>query len=389
VLAAVAGLTPLIGWLGPMGFALLVTVAGLLCLPALRITPDDRPLAIVLLTAVVWAAASTLWSPYRPADLEGQTALKLALQLPIYWAAWCGARRADPQLRRGVLVALACGCAAWGAIMLMEALTEGSMYQAIRNALHEPIQPDLARKNLAQSSFALALLWPVVAAGGVRAGAPRWLAIPMAAGAGLLANLFLSDAPVMAVVLAVAVGALVVVRPVGAPKAMGVAAALFVLLAPLAGLVARAAHENWQAPLSWSMRLGYWSHALDAILVQPFRGWGLDASRAIQGIVLHPHDLSLQLWLELGAPGAALGAIAWVLILWRLSRERPSLPAAGAAASAAVYLFFGAVSFGAWQEWWLALGALVAIVHALADGLPPRVARRAAPTPSTWAHPLR
>ena len=30
-------------------------------------------------------------------------------------------------------------------------------------------------------------------------------------------------------------------------------------------------------------------------------------------------------------------------------------------------LFFGVVSFGVWQEWWLALAALVAVIAALGD----------------------
>jgi hypothetical protein len=35
------------------------------------------------------------------------------------------------------------------------------------------------------------------------------------------------------------------------------------------------------------------------------------------------------------------------------------------AACAAVYLLFGAINFGVWQEWWLALGALVVAFGAL------------------------
>jgi hypothetical protein len=38
---------------------------------------------------------------------------------------------------------------------------------------------------------------------------------------------------------------------------------------------------------------------------------------------------------------------------------------AAVAASASVYLLFGALNFGVWQEWWLGLGALVAVVAAL------------------------
>ena len=36
-----------------------------------------------------------------------------------------------------------------------------------------------------------------------------------------------------------------------------------------------------------------------------------------------------------------------------------------AAASLAAYLLFGGINFGVWQEWWLALGAFVAVLVAL------------------------
>jgi hypothetical protein len=221
VLVGAACLTPLLAWLGPLGFALLLAGVGLLCLPAFRLGREDAPLAVVLLVLVAWAALSSLWSPRRVTELEDSIALKLGLQLLLYWSAWQGARRADPALRRLTLRILAWGLAACGIVLLVEAFTGGAIYQAIRVALHDPIRPDLGRKNLAQGSFVLALLWPVAAAGGWRAGAPWWLAAPMAAGAAVLAQLFLSDAPVLAVGLAVVVGVLVWVWPRTAPKVLG------------------------------------------------------------------------------------------------------------------------------------------------------------------------
>ena len=44
-----------------------------------------------------------------------------------------------------------------------------------------------------------------------------------------------------------------------------------------------------------------------------------------------------------------------------MARKDRSLGAA-AAASATAYLVIGGLSFGVWQEWWLALGALAAAV---------------------------
>jgi len=368
VLALAAALTPLFAWLGPLGFAPTVGLVGLLCLPAARVGAREAPLAIVLLTVVAWAAASSFWSPHKPDELEDSVPLKLALQVPLYWAAWQAARRADPDLRRLTLRILAWGLAAYGALLLVEAFTGAGVYQALRNALNDPIRPDLARKNVAQGSFVLALLWPVALAGGMRAGSPAWLALPMAAGTALLAQHFLSDAPVLAVGLAMATGGLVLVWPRSAPKALGLGVATLILVMPLLILAARMLGLGQHLPVSWAQRVGYWTYAMERIADHPWRGWGLDASRAFSPhIQLHPHNGPLQLWLELGMLGAAAAALVWIFAFRRLARDERSLVAAGTAASAAVYVFFGAISFGVWQEWWLALGALVAVIAALAD----------------------
>ena len=51
----------------------------------------------------------------------------------------------------------------------------------------------------------------------------------------------------------------------------------------------------------------------------------------------------------------------------RLARPERSLQSLAVAASATTYLLFGLVNFGIWQEWWLALGALCAILAILND----------------------
>lgn len=368
VLVGAAALTPLLAWLGPLGFALLLALVGLLCLPALRIGGREAPLALILGGALLWAAASMFWTTHKPDELEDSVALKLLFQLPLYWAAWQAARRADPKLRRLALRIFAWGLAAYGALLLVEAFTGAAIYRGLRDLLHDPIRPDLGRKNVAQGAFVLALLWPVAAAGGFRAGAPVWLALPMAAGTALLAQIFLSDAPVLAVGLAIAVGGVVWVWPRSAPKGLGLGAAGLVLVMPLLILVVRLLGLGQHLPDSWEQRMGYWTYAMSRIAEHPIRGWGLDASRDFSPhIVLHPHNGAMQIWLELGLPGAMAAALAVAFAFRRLARDERSLVACATAGSAAVYLFFGVVSFGVWQEWWLALAAMVAVIAALGD----------------------
>lgn len=374
VLVLGAGLTPLLAWLGPLGFAPLLAVMGLLSLPAIRLRPEDRPLAVVLLAALLWAGISTTWSPFQPKHSEDSAALKLAFELPLYWSAVCGARRASPRLQRLALQVLAFGLAGLGLLLLAEAYLGGELYRRLHVAFYEPIRPDLAGKNLGETCFVLALLWPVAAAGARRAGAPGWLAVPMIAGVLVASVPFKADAPMISVALAILVGLAMLRWPKRGPQLFAGAAGVVFLAMPALYMAVqetlRATGTTIDLPLSYAMRVGYWSHAMDWISLQPVRGWGLDSSRAFSpGIVLHPHNGPLQVWLELGAVGALLAAAAWWLMLSRLSDEKADLARAGIAGSAAAYLLFAGVNFGLWQEWWLALGALVAVAAAALTGL--------------------
>lgn len=375
VLAGLALLTPPMAWLGPLGFAGLMALAGLMCLPALRVREDERLIAILLLGLIAWAAVSSFWSPFRPDGVEGSVALKLGLQVPLYWSVWQAARRVDPAGRRRALRWFAWGLTGLGAILLIEAFSGAALYRGLRAIIEDPIRADLARRNVAEASFVLALLWPVAAAGGVRAGAPGWLALPMAAGATVVGEMFLSDAPVLAVGFAVLAGAAVWVWPrAGALGLAALAAAATVLMPWVVGGLRWAGLADG-LPESWAQRMGYWVFTRARIAEHPWQGWGLDASRTFTpNIQLHPHNGPLQLWLELGVVGAIGVAMLWILALRRLSRRERSLTAAGAGGSAMVYLLFGAVSFGVWQEWWLALGAMVVVIYTLAQGLPQEAA---------------
>jgi O-antigen ligase len=360
-----AALTPLLAWLGPLGFAPLLGLVGLLSLPALRVEPDLRPLAWLLVGFLAWTLFSSLWSPHQSGGAEDSTALKLALQLPLYAAAWCAARRTEPGLARLALRVLLLGLAAYAALLLVEAFSGIAVYRAVRQALHDPIEFQYARKNVAQGTFVLALLWPVAGLGSGR-GALAWLAVPIAGAVAVAAHVLLADAPVLAVGVAVAAVGVVLAWPMGGPKTLGALVAALVLLMPPLELSLRASGIAARLPLSWAERVAYWDYAVDRIMERPWAGWGLDASRDFSPhIQLHPHNGALQVWLELGAVGAALAALLWAVFFRGLAGERRSLAHAGAAGSLAVYLLFGLVSFGAWQEWWLALGALVAVVHAL------------------------
>ncbi|HEV2189070.1 MAG TPA: hypothetical protein VGR70_17805, partial [Stellaceae bacterium] len=75
---------------------------------------------------------------------------------------------------------------------------------------------------------------------------------------------------------------------------------------------------------------------------------------------LHPHNGALQIWLELGLPGALLFA-GFVARLW-LSLARapwPRLFAAAAGGSLCVAQIVGLAAYGLWEEWWIGTQFLV------------------------------
>ena len=365
MIAGLLVLTPLLGWAGSLGFAPAVALAGLLTVSSLRVRTEDRALLLALFTALVWACASVFWSPWRPGDLEEQTGLKLVFMLALYGCA-VSAARAVPEVRLpGLVKGLAAATLILALILLLEAATSAAGYKILLGLIGQAVRPDYAIKNVAQGLYVLTLLAPMAIA--AVAGRARWL-LGLGLGAGIIgpALVFGYDAPLLALACALLAAGLVWGFPFMGPRLLaGLSAGGFLLAPVLAkGAFALGLDERLGPFLSesWLQRLGYWRKAVEWIWARPLPGWGLDASRAFgPGIQLHPHNAPLQVWMELGLIGAVAAAIVWASIFSGLSRPVRTPAAAAAAAAATAYLVFGAVSFGVWQEWWLALGALTAL----------------------------
>jgi O-antigen ligase len=142
------------------------------------------------------------------------------------------------------------------------------------------------------------------------------------------------------------------------------------------------------APLSWLQRLYIWRNAgLEALSCLPF-GCGADYARSISSaretftivaspelrlMPIHPHNVFLQIWLELGLPGVIFVAVAILAAGRWLTSAALTKPAAAALAGAiAATLLYWSVEASIWQAW--RLGSLVlaaagvAIVLRLTEG---------------------
>lgn len=165
--------------------------------------------------------------------------------------------------------------------------------------------------------------------------------------------------------------------------------ALFLLLAAgvmLSPWVVQILFHQFAAPLSempWFTagyaheRLEIWDFIARTALAHPWLGLGLEATRTFQDIdmqylffketsVLHPHNAILQIWVELGALGAAILAA----LLIAIARGIRDLPGDGPRHVLPVFagmLTIACTTYGLWQGWWLgALGLLLVLTDVIA-----------------------
>lgn len=374
-----AVMTPLLAYLAPLGFAPLLALVGLLALPGVKLTRGNAPPWLTLVALASWAAISMIWSPAAVDvskfkgydDLEGLTAFKLFLQVGTYGAAVVALRGLNEAGARRAAVVLTYGMVTLAVIAALDSLTGAAIYQKLHLVTGEGIRPDLAMVKVSLSTYTLALLfWPAAL---ILSRLSRPLLIwPLAAGLVVTSVVCSSDACLVALAAGGVVWISVYAFGRSAAKVLvGLVAAPFVL-APLAVLIGvETGFVAWLhklVPASWDARLNIWTFTASHIQSHPFRGWGLDASRTFgPAIPLHTHNAQLQLWLELGAIGAALAGVFFCWLAYGVVRlcERSRTEAAMAAGALVAYLAISALSFGVWQEWWLALGALTLIACGL------------------------
>ncbi len=256
-----------------------------------------------------------------------------------------------------LLIGMALGIA----MVAIDLATAGGLSSLVSDRVFRPTW-----LNQASVSFAL-LVWPASA---VLISLGQTIFAALLAGVTAVTVYALAGTSAKVVLLAgLAMGLLLYrARPVVARAALAIsiiaviaAPLTFARLERLPGLGEIA--DNFK--ISAGHRLLIWSFAGDRIAERPVTGWGLNSSRAIPGgddlirpretwMPLHPHNAALQVWLELGAPGAALFALLAAIVWGALARvEWPPLFAAAAGASLTIGFVECFATYGIWQEWWI------------------------------------
>jgi O-antigen ligase len=383
-------MVPFVGYHAHKGFASLLTLTGLLCLPGLARSRPSSPPMMALFVLVLWGLISMAWSPAAPhvadlkdaKDLQNVTALKLLFQLAFYGSAVAALGQLSERSRTRVGTVMVVSALALALLVALDGISAAAFYKWLRVVIHDPIRADYAITHISMPTYALALMfWPVARIMSSRGWTPAIFVLLIAI---VVASVSTSADAVWAA-LAAGGFAWLGVRFVGKPAVrtlVAVVAAPFVLGPVLllwgvhSGLIAWL-HQH--VPNSWDARLNIWAFTANQVQVHAIRGWGLDASRMFgPAIPLHTHNSAMQLWLELGAVGAALGGVFFSWVAYRIvgvtgeSREDGAM----AAGALVTYLVIGGVSFGVWQEWWLALGALAVIGCGVARGLKTAPRRR-------------
>ena len=347
----------------PRGMAALVSAAGL-CAAGLvlsagrsRLTPLLAAATTLLGCLLLWGTASALWSvnPMRSlavaARLAGLFATGLALAAG---AALVAARR---RLTFLLLIGMTLGIA----MVAFEVATAGGLSSLFSDRAYRPTQ-------LNQASISFALL--VLPASALLVSLGRVMFATLLAAMTAATVYELAGTAAKAVLLAgLAMGLLLYrARPVVTRAAL-VISVIAIIAAPLTFARLERLPGLGEAAdtvkISAGHRLLIWSFAGDRIAERPLNGWGLDASRAMPGgddpirpgetwMPLHPHNAALQVWLELGAPGAVLFALLVAVVWAALARvEWPPLFSAAAGASLTIAFVGCFATYGIWQEWWL------------------------------------
>ncbi|MDP6352942.1 MAG: O-antigen ligase family protein [Alphaproteobacteria bacterium] len=388
IVGSAAALALPLAALAPLGLAPLLIAVGLAGLfvivrEAAWTEAFARPGAALLAAVLAWALLSLWWSADQ--SHGGERWLRLTLITICGLSLTAVADRLGANSRHLIKWTVIGGLVAGMAFLAFDFATDAWLRRLLRGAAAEELSFGPSTLNRAGTVLVLLIWAPLACLWGSLRGLP---AAALVGACTLLLWRMESNAALLALALGVGVMAATAAAPRATTRVLALVCATAILLAPvLPHTLIRPAAVIALAPglASPSVhRLYIWQFAAARIAAHPVRGWGFDASRHVTGgdvpigtenqalgadyagmtmMPLHPHNAVLQVWLELGLPGGLLLAALCANLLLAIGRRSADRPAAAAAAAGVITaLMVSGLSYGAWQNWWLATLWLAAAI---------------------------
>ncbi len=335
------------------------------------------PLGMASLAFLAWAVVSILWSA-SPAT----TALSLLEALVPAASALIIAVGLSGQTRhfmsRTAALGLAFGLALACAVMIVDLATGMSLQRVLGGRAPAFV---LNRAILTVLVVGTPVLWWLARDRLL----PRFVYLALGGLLGVSVISSHSGAAVLGSACALLIYGLARYAPRSAVGALLIGAFLSLAAAPIIGetlfrSISKGAHERMTGASS-EARVAIWRSFEVVVRERPLLGWGFGVSpviaddprvrqidpdtRAMLGVG-HPHNAALQIWVELGAVGAALAFLVFALLLRSIAR----LDAGAAAPRLALVAGAGMVALvghGAWQGWWIACLGLAAVLFRTAS----------------------
>lgn len=370
---------PIVALLAPKSVVILLCLAALWALAALRLTQGRWPKPALLSLApiilfLVWAAVASLWS------FDVTRSLILVLRVGVLFAGVLVLLSAVSSLsngeraKTGFWLCLGCGLVL---VLLVVERVLGTPFMDLLRGPTNNLYDQLSRFNRGLTALAI-LCWPASAWLGQRFGTLAALAFPVGC---LFVALFYESS---ATLLGLSGGLTVLVLALWQPRLSRYLVLVGTIGALLATpLIARGLTDMGLGNADWLQRTAVqrvviWDYAAERIAERPLLGWGFDAARHMpdteitgpggltSSMPLHPHNAALQVMLELGLPGSFIALVLLCCLLLGIARQPLAVqPYSLATYSAA--LAIALTAFGIWQNHWLALlGLAVVLVNTVA-----------------------
>lgn len=330
------------------------------------------PAGAIALASVLFALASLLWSPGFERGFGALAQTSVAALVSVFCCLLIARHTAVPAwLTWALPLAIAIAC-----MLIVSELTFGSPIRGALGASQESF-----RLNRAVVSVALVL--PLLFL--VKSGRNRlFLNLAVVALIWLAAFTSISESAKLAVVVVTVTLILAtIVRSKWLVLFCGLGVLATHILAPfiataLYTLVPREAIASLSMAVAQHphhfVRLEIWWAYAQQVLEAPLFGHGLGASLWANEVYAgsdpvmlsalnygHPHNVSIQVWYELGFVGVALST-GLIVLLFRQVLRLPDHHQKVAVALIAGVWTIAYVSHGAWQHWWWALVGIVAVL---------------------------